>query len=88
MLGDGLRKLPGQQRIDLNGGHPGAPIEHGQRQGTQAGTDLEDVVVPVDARSRNDTANGVGVVNEVLAEGLARPEVNLFREMAYLGPPE
>jgi len=24
--------------------------------------------VPVDARSRNDAANGVGVVNEVLAE--------------------
>jgi hypothetical protein len=27
-------------------------------------------------------------VNEVLAEGLARPEVNLFRQMPYLGPPE
>jgi hypothetical protein len=46
------------------------------------------VVVAVDAGSRNDAANGVGIVNEVLAEGLARSEVNLFRQMAYLGPPE
>ena len=88
MLGDGLRKLPGQHRIDLDGGHPGAPIEQGQRQRTKAGTDLEDVVVPIDAGGRDDTANGVRVVNEVLAERLARPEVNLFRQMSYLGPPE
>src|SRR3954466_7964062 len=37
---------------------------------------------------RNDTANGVGVVNEVLPEGLAWPEVKVFRQMPYLGPPE
>jgi len=42
----------------------------------------------VDPGGRNDTANGVGVVDEVLAKGLARPEVNLFRQMPYLGPPE
>ncbi len=88
MLGDGLRKLPRQQRIDLHGGHPGAPIEQGQRQGTQTWTDLEDVVMTIDPGSRNDTADGVGVMDEVLAERLARPEVNLFRQMPYLGPPE
>jgi hypothetical protein len=37
---------------------------------------------------RDDAPNGVGVMDEVLAERLARPEVNLFRQMSYLGPPE
>ena len=83
-----LRQLPRQHRIDLHGGHPGAPIEQGQRQRTQTGTDLEDVVMPIDPGRRNDTANGVGVVDEVLAERFARPEINLFRQMPYLGPPE
>jgi hypothetical protein len=68
MLGDGLRKLPRQHRIDLHGGDPGAPIEQGKRQGTQAGTDLENVIMTIDPGGRNDTANGVGVVDEVLAE--------------------
>jgi hypothetical protein len=44
--------------------------------------------MPIDAGGRNDPADGVGVVDEVLAERLARPEVNLFRQMPYLGPPE
>ena len=88
MLGDGLRKLPGQHRIDLDGGHPGAPVEQGKRQGTKARTDLEDVVMTIDAGGRDDTANGVGVVDEVLAERFTRPEVNLFRQVSYLGPPE
>jgi hypothetical protein len=68
VLGDGLRQLPREQRIDLHGRHPGAPIEQGQRQGTQAGTDLEYVVVAIDSGRRNDATNGVGVVDEVLAE--------------------
>jgi hypothetical protein len=68
MLGDGLRQLPRQKRIDLHGGHPGAPIEQGKRQGTQTGADLEDVVMPIDPGRRNDATNGVGVVDEVLAE--------------------
>jgi hypothetical protein len=42
----------------------------------------------IDPGGRNDTANGVGVVDEVLAERFAGPEVNLFRQMPYLGPPE
>ena len=44
--------------------------------------------MPVDAGRRNDSANGVGVVDEVLAEGFARPEVNLSRQVSDLGPPE
>ena len=88
MLGDGDRKLARQHRIDLDGGHPRAPVEQGKRQGTKARTDLQDVVVPVDAGRRNDSANSVGVVDEVLAEGFARPEVNLSRQVSYLGPPE
>ena len=88
VVGDGLRKLTRQHRIDLDGGHLGAAVEQGKRQGAQAGPDLEDVVVPVDAGRRNDAANSVGVVDEVLAERLARPEVDFFRQVPYLGPPE
>jgi hypothetical protein len=80
--------LARQHGIDLYGGHPRAPIEQRQRQRTQAGTDLEDVVMTIDSGSRNDTANGVCIVDEVLAEGFAGPEINLFRQMPYLGPPE
>jgi hypothetical protein len=46
------------------------------------------MVMAIDARSRNDAAHGVGVVYEILAERLARPEVNLFRQMPDLGSPE
>jgi hypothetical protein len=88
VLGDRRRQLARQQRIDLDGGHPGAPVEQGERQGAQAGTDLEDVVMTMDARGGDDTANGVGVVDEVLAIRFTWPEVNFFRQMAYLGPSE
>jgi hypothetical protein len=46
------------------------------------------VVVTVDAGRRNDSTNGVGVMDEVLAEGFAWPEINLSRQVSYLGPPE
>jgi hypothetical protein len=44
--------------------------------------------MPVDARRRNYATNSVGVVDEILAERFARPEINLFRQVSYLGPPE
>ena len=37
---------------------------------------------------RHDAAHGVGVVDEVLAERLTRPEVEFLRQVPYLGPPE
>jgi hypothetical protein len=46
------------------------------------------VVVPVDAGRRNDSANGIGIVNKILAEGFARPEINFSSQVSYLGPPE
>jgi len=46
------------------------------------------MVVPVDAGRRNDSTNCVGVVDEVLAERLAWPEINLFRQVSNLGSPE
>ena len=46
----------------------GAPVEQGQGQRTQPRTDLEDVVMTIDAGGRNDAPNGVRVVDEVLAE--------------------
>jgi hypothetical protein len=46
------------------------------------------MVVPVDAGGRNDSPNSVGVVDEVLAERFAWPEINLSRQVSYLGPPE
>ena len=88
MLGDGLRKLARQHRVDLDGGHPGAAVEQGQGQRTEARTDLEDVVVPIDTGGRNDAPNGVRVVDEILAERFTRPEVDLSRQVSYLGPPE
>jgi hypothetical protein len=42
----------------------------------------------VHARRGNDATDGVGVVDEVLAERLARPEINLFRQVSNLGSPE
>jgi hypothetical protein len=88
MISDGLRQLARQYRIDLDGGDPGALVEQGQRQGAETGTDLEDMVMTIDPGSRDDTANGIGVMYEVLAERLAWPEINLFSEMSYLGSPE
>jgi hypothetical protein len=46
------------------------------------------VVVPVDGRSRDDTSNGVRVVDKVLPERLARPEINLSGQVSYLGATE
>jgi hypothetical protein len=46
------------------------------------------VVVPIDSGRRNDAPDGVGVVDEVLTERFARPEINLSRQMPNLGPPE
>jgi hypothetical protein len=77
-----------QYWIDLDRGDVGAPIEQGQRQGAETGTDLEDMVMTADPGCRDDTANGVGVMDEVLAERLAWPEINLFSEMSYLGSTE
>jgi hypothetical protein len=37
---------------------------------------------------RYDATDGVGVVDEVLAERLAWPEINLFRQVSNLGSPE
>jgi hypothetical protein len=46
------------------------------------------VVVPVDAGRRNNPTNSVGVVDEILAKRFAWPEINLSRQVSYLGPPE
>jgi len=46
------------------------------------------MVVTIDTGGRNDTANGVRVMDEILAERLSGPEVDLFRQVSYLGPPE
>ena len=88
MLGDGLRQPLGQHWVDLDRGHLGAPVEQGQRQRAQTGADLEHVVVAVDPGRRDDPADSVGVVDEILPERFTWAKVNLFRQMAYLGPTE
>ena len=88
MLGDGDRQLPCQHRVDFHRSHPGAPIEQGQRQGTQPRTDLEDMVMPMDSGGRHDAAHGVGVVDEVLAKRFTWPKIHLSCQVSYLGPPE
>ncbi|BBY45984.1 hypothetical protein MCEL_42790 [Mycolicibacterium celeriflavum] len=88
MVGDRGRQLPGQHRVDLDGGHPRTAVEQGQRQRAQAGTDLEDMVVPVDPGRRDDPPYRVRVVDEVLTESFTRPEIDLFGQLPYLSPPE
>jgi hypothetical protein len=46
------------------------------------------MIVPIDAGRRNDSTNGIGVMDEVLAIRFAWPEINLSRQVSYLGPPE
>ena len=43
------------------------------------------MVLAVDSGCGNHTAHGVGVVNEILAEGLTRPEIELFGEVPNFG---
>ena len=85
MLGDGVRQLRCQHRVDLDGGHPRAAIEQCQRQRAQSWPDLENVVVAVDSGGRNHTAHGICVVNKVLAERFTRSKVELFGEMPNFG---
>ena len=65
-----------------------AAVQQAKRQRTQPGADLQDVVMAVDTGRRHNPAHGVGIMNEVLAEGLARPKVEVFGQVPYLGPPE
>src|SRR4029079_14907718 len=46
------------------------------------------MIGPVDPGGRHDAAHSVGVMHEVLAVRLARPEVHGLSQMAYLGSPE
>src|SRR4051812_47896808 len=46
------------------------------------------MVMTIYARRRHNTANGVRVMNEILAERFTGPKVDLFRQVPYLGPPE
>ena len=88
VLRDSDRQLAGQHGIDLHRGHARSAIEQSQGQRSQAWADLQNVVMPVDTGRRNYPTNSVGVVDEILAERFARPEINLFRQVSYLGPPE
>ena len=74
-----------QHRVDLDCGDRGAAVEQRQCQRTEPGPDLQDVVGTVDPGGRNHTSHGVGVVHEVLAVGLTRPEVEFFREVPNFG---
>ena len=83
-----MRQPAGQQRVDLDGAYRGAAVQQCKGQRTQAGADLEYVVVPVDAGRRDYPAHGVGIVNEVLALRFTRPEFEFFGQSPDLGPPE
>ena len=88
VIGDRLRQLAREHRIDLDGGHLRTAIQQCQRQRAQTGTHLEHVIVTVDAGRRHDATNCVRIVNEVLAKRLPRAKVQFLRQMPYLGPPE
>jgi hypothetical protein len=81
VLGDGVRQLACQHRVDLHGGDLGTAVQQRECQRAETGPDLQDVVLTVDSGCRNHTAHGVCVVNEILAVGLTRPEIQLFGEV-------
>ena len=66
----GLGQRGGQGRVDLDGPHARADFQERQRQGAEAGADLDDLVAFFDAASRNDLAHRARVVHEVLAQHL------------------
>ena len=71
--------------VYLPGGDLGAADQPRAGPRPETGSDLEDVVLAVDSGCRNHTAHGVCVVNEILAVGLTRPEIQLFGEVPNFG---
>jgi hypothetical protein len=78
--GHGLRQQGREPRVDLHGHDAVDRRQQAQRQRAEARTDLQDDVLGAD-----DAADRVGVVQEVLAERLGRPQVELLGQLADRG---
>ena len=79
------RQLGGQARIDLDGDHARGGRQQPEGQRAEAGPDLEDDVVRAQLRGAHDPPDRVGVVQEVLAEALRRPQLELLGQLADRG---
>src|SRR5439155_21848442 len=69
---------------ELDRPHVRARVAQRERERTQPGTDLDDVVARLHAREPHDVAGHVVVGEEVLTEGFARSQPVLVEQRAYL----
>ena len=84
-----MRGEPGRQPVvDLDGDHVPGHLEQREGQRPEARADLEHDVVGSDPGVADDPAHGVAVDDEVLPALLARAQVELVGEAAYLGGAE
>src|SRR5580698_2538043 len=77
MGGDGHRKRGGQHRIHLDRGHLAGGREQGQGQRAEPRPDLEHDVLRFECGQRHDAPDRARVGDEVLAQPLGRPDVQL-----------
>lgn len=90
VLSNSLRQALGQHGgVDLDRTHGRPPaVQQRQSQGTQAGADFQDMVVLIDPGGGDNTAHGICVVHEILAQRFTRLEVEFFGEISDLGSPK
>ena len=84
-LTDGSRQLLGEQLVDLDRHHGRPRLQQAEGEGSQPGADLNDSIVRIDSGQRDDTAHGVGVVDEVLTPGLGGAQSDLVGDGAQRG---
>ncbi|MDQ1286532.1 MAG: hypothetical protein QG622_97 [Actinomycetota bacterium] len=85
---DRLGKSTGQNRINLHGNDPPGDGEETERERTQARADLQDDVAGVHTCRANNPPDGVGVDDEVLAEGLGGADGKPLNEFPHVRGPE
>ena len=79
-VGQFLRKA----RIQLDGRHVRHGVDQSERERSETGADFNDVVCCIDAGLRNNLADRIRVMNEVLPQFLRRMNPQFIRECAHL----
>jgi hypothetical protein len=85
---DGLPQQRHEMTVDLHRRHRCTGLGQRQRQRTQAGADLDHLVARPDPGQPGDAPDGVGIDDEVLAEGAARATIDPCQQLGHLGPGE
>jgi hypothetical protein len=78
-------QLGGQARVDLDGDDLRGGREQAEGERAEARADLEDDVGRAQLRGADDPPDRVRVVQEVLAEGLGRTQLELLGQVADRG---